>query len=493
MKKISVLLCIIFIILTLSCTLTYEDTAEVSIDIGDIMPSRGSALPQIETGAPIEIGGVRLTVRGPNMPKIEKKFLSGTIAITIPAGADREFYLEIYDTEQSLAFIGTARADLYPGATARIRIKLQTAPGWVPTVYVSSLSNAQMPDGSKQYPFSTISDAIAYTQGPVEIRVAAGTYNESLQLRDGIRLKGGYNYDFSLRKFYSPADREDINYKTTISSAASTYGTGIIYITGGCLIEGFTIENTSGATSGDVNVIISDIFSYTNKPIYILNNTINNNNASANATAIGITGAVNTHIVNNLITMDKYNTYSKGIVFSINELTQYASTYVIANNAIQSNKAIELADNSLGKYYVLGNSIDAATAIAAESGDIYIANNIIIASGASMTGASLDITGKTQNNYIYYTGAAAADPADYTGTSNIHNGSSLPSVNPTFNAILKAKENIDIRIFTGGANLSSVIDSMSVPDSIRALLYLDAENISRLPTWAIGAYQSSYM
>lgn len=491
MKKTIILLISIFLIS--SCALLMTDTTEVRIDIDSILAARASTAQSLPPTS-FEPGGIRLLVRGPNMTDMVRTFLSGPIELRVPAGADRQFLLEIYDIDQQLAYTGTGSADLYPGVTATIRISLQQAPGWLPPVYVSVSSGMQTPDGSRQNPYTNINDALANTQGPVEIRVAAGTYVEQVTLRDGIRLKGGYNTDFSARKYYRPSDREDIMYKTLISSSVSTSGNGTIKIQGGCLIEGFTIENTSTATSGEVNAIISDSFIYNNKPIYILNNTVNNNSSIYSA-GIGIIGAVDTHIINNLIKMSTGNNQATGIEFVSGDSSSVpASSYVIANNAVQSYKAINLTDNPNGKYYVLGNSIDAAIGIQADMGDIYTANNLLVASSASMQGTALDIQGKTHNNYIFYTGSVSSDPADYTGSNNIHSGSTIPSSDPSFDIILKADGNYaDMRIFSGGADLSTLIQSINIPLGIKEKLYLDAEGMARPLTWSIGAYQTGYV
>lgn len=62
----------------------------------------------------------------------------------------------------------------------------------LPTLYVAASSPDGTPDGSRQAPFRTLTDAFGNAEGPTTILVAGGSY-ETVMIPPGMRLLGGYD------------------------------------------------------------------------------------------------------------------------------------------------------------------------------------------------------------------------------------------------------------------------------------------------------------
>lgn len=114
-------------------------------------------------------------------------------------------------------------------------------------------------DGSLDSPWGSIQTAIDNVPTPSAVFVCTGTYNESISVREGVSLYGGFSADFSDRKYQTAADRENAVYKTLLTSTTSGTAGGIddpqtsflvdgtsTSITLATIIEGFTIH---GGTS----------------------------------------------------------------------------------------------------------------------------------------------------------------------------------------------------------------------------------------------------
>ncbi|MBW8003603.1 MAG: hypothetical protein FVQ80_16590 [Planctomycetes bacterium] len=80
------------------------------------------------TGIPSNVTAITLTVSGPGMNTIVVNYSSppSSINVEVPAGADRQFELIAYVSDQSaaLSFIGTATADLAPGVPKKITLNM---------------------------------------------------------------------------------------------------------------------------------------------------------------------------------------------------------------------------------------------------------------------------------------------------------------------------------------------------------------------------------
>ena len=80
------------------------------------------------TGIPSNVTAITLTVSGPGMNPIVVNYSPppSSISVEVPAGADRQFELIAYVSDQSaaLSFIGTATADLAPGVSKEIVLNM---------------------------------------------------------------------------------------------------------------------------------------------------------------------------------------------------------------------------------------------------------------------------------------------------------------------------------------------------------------------------------
>jgi hypothetical protein len=103
-------------------------------------------------------------------------------------------------------------------------------------------------DGSQAAPFQTIQRGIdeAVALGLGEVRVAQGTYNESLTLIEGISLYGGYES--------AGWTRDTLAHITTIDGgAASAIIANTPPVTTATVVDGFTLQTSSG-TAGAVTI-----------------------------------------------------------------------------------------------------------------------------------------------------------------------------------------------------------------------------------------------
>lgn len=120
---ISVIL-ITIVFLFFACPLPMDltpSTTQVSLDTGLSLGSRGAM-------APTDIASLRLTVSGDDMEAMVKNFSASSIALKVPAGANRLFTLKAFGSDGTLLYQGTATANLEPGASVTIIIDMETAP-----------------------------------------------------------------------------------------------------------------------------------------------------------------------------------------------------------------------------------------------------------------------------------------------------------------------------------------------------------------------------
>ena len=160
-------------------------------------------------------------------------------------------------------------------------------------VYVDITNGSDVNSGSLAFPKGTIQAGItaaqnAFTTG--EVRVAAGTYTEAVTMADGISLLGGYPVGFATR---------DVAANVTVinSTASNTTLTASNMVTSNTLLDGFTINGSSGVTitrgvyvSGSSTGVAG---------LTISNNIINGGAGSTTSYGMYITGNVN--VTNNVI------------------------------------------------------------------------------------------------------------------------------------------------------------------------------------------------
>ena len=109
-------------------------------------------------------------------------------------------------------------------------------------VYADSLIDPEL--GTPTNPFRHIQDAIEAATGHYSIRVAAGTYEECIILKDGISLYGGYDGT----DWYVPRDP---NFNDTIIDANSL-GSVVTIVDANTIIDGFTITNGLADNGGGI-------------------------------------------------------------------------------------------------------------------------------------------------------------------------------------------------------------------------------------------------
>jgi hypothetical protein len=108
--------------------------------------------------------------------------------------------------------------------------------------------------GTRDLPKKTIQPIIDAAV-PVEIRVAAGAYTETISMQDGFSLKGGYSAtNWFDRGYLTSAERSSTQYKTEIIAPAEDAVWCVTTVTSSTLVEGLTI--TAGSTGNNTRGLI---------------------------------------------------------------------------------------------------------------------------------------------------------------------------------------------------------------------------------------------
>lgn len=220
-----------------------------------------------------------------------------------------------------------------------------------PNIYVDAGNTSGIEDGTKTYPFNTITEGIDAVAPGKSVLVSAGTYNEQLIINKGITLQG--------------ADKE-----TTFISGIGFIGNLITIEADYVTITGFTIDSASVTSIGiyfdnysfiniNNNLIKNNKdygISYINSAPIIEGNNIENNNSSGIKVAINGAGIIrNNSIVSNQYGIRTYGDSSPEITrndISNNSNTgiycRESATPIISFNNISNNGYGILIDNILG-------------------------------------------------------------------------------------------------------------------------------------------------
>lgn len=220
-----------------------------------------------------------------------------------------------------------------------------------PNIYVNAGNTSGIEDGTKTYPFNTITEGIDAVTSGKSVLVSAGTYNEQLIINKGITLQG--------------ADKE-----TTFISGIGFNGNLITIEADYVTITGFTIDSASVTSIGiyfdnysfiniNNNLIKNNKdygISYINSAPIIEGNNIENNNSSGIKVAINGAGIIrNNSIVSNLYGIRTYGDSSPEI--TRNDISNNSNTGIycresaapiISFNDISNNGYGILIDNILG-------------------------------------------------------------------------------------------------------------------------------------------------
>ena len=270
-------------------------------------------------------------------------------------------------------------------------------------VYVDGTNGLDTNSGSLALPKLTIQEAIttadnAFTTG--DVKVALGTYTESVTLADGISLLGGYVTGF--------ASRDAVTNVTVINSNASASTiTASSITTANTLLDGFTINGSSGVT-------LTSAITYSGSSVdavglTISNNIINGGSGSSTSRGLNITGNVN---VDNNVINGGTAPFAQAVLAVGGEFAKITPTF--SNNTINGGGVGSSGSISYGMSLmhsssnISGNTIQAGAALTNTglrynngSGDIY---NNHIEGGAGTASIGLDIgrfNTSIYNNTIY--------------------------------------------------------------------------------------------
>jgi len=280
------------------------------------------------------------------------------------------------------------------------------------TYYVSRNSTAAVSDGKRETPFKSIQTAIEYayvTGMPADVRVATGTYNEPVTLRNRVSLYGGYDTAFNGRNISGNI--------ATISSPTSTSIYADSGVSASTVVDGFTIK---AGTLGGVNHGI-----YLNGASATVSNNTISGGSGTNSNAIVAASGSTAVITMNVIQGGSGSTTSVG-------LSVLGSSSMINGNSItggnggnssaitiDSSSSPKISRNTLHGGYAAGISygID-------NSGTSVITNNVIYGGNGQSSRAITNNGSPVITNNMLHAGSGfnASASAIYS------NGSSFPIV-----------------------------------------------------------------
>jgi hypothetical protein len=249
-----------------------------------------------------------------------------------------------------------------------------------PVLFVSAASGVDDPAaGLADRPFRTLTYAISRAQPPAALHVAAGDYVESVVVKPGVSVLGGFAADNWQDR--NVLDRSSDRFRTTIRAAVSigiTAGTSVLPDT---LIEGLDVHG--GRSLPDHHSY--GIYLWDGGSPTIRFNTIEGGTGDIYGNGIGLFGSAAVIVANTISGGDATITYG---IRSGNE-----STPLVAGNVIDGNSATDTSYGLLLSYsspIIVGNTIGGGSS-AAESYAIFIFggssptidNNILTAGGTS--------------------------------------------------------------------------------------------------------------
>lgn len=342
-----------------------------------------------------------------------------SIEVEVSTGKTVNFMLMALDADGNMMYIGIAENILITGSQVTVPIvmeNLSSGGGMMPTLFVND--GASGTGYASDDPLGSIQSAIdSATYGDV-IAVAGGTYSESITLKDGVVLMGGFSEDFSTQDdvfitFGAGANMSVIN---GVSGTGNTLAdpTRAVYIPAGvgsgALFEGFKVIGTGS------NSVNTALFCQNATPV-ISHNTIN---APGTGSTYGIVikdsdGIIVTgNKITNGASATNYGIYSDNsssfIEANIVDIGDSQTTYgiystgpfytpSIINNVITGTGAANaygIFNNNIPNLSIMHNTINIGGGVAygvygdTDSTGMIIINNII-------TGAGYGIYVKTNN------------------------------------------------------------------------------------------------
>ncbi|HRZ27530.1 MAG TPA: DUF1565 domain-containing protein [Spirochaetota bacterium] len=353
-------------------------------------------------------------------------------------------------------------------------------PGDQNDFYVAPDGNDNHP-GWKAYPMATIGRAIEKATAGDRIHVMAGTYNESVTLKDGVSLYGSYeNFDNVL----SPASRNVIAHPSRIIAASTTGG---IYASGAItqdiVVDSFEIQGRDSTTTS------TNALAFTNSGTVIAITVrrckiISGNTGSQYTNGIVITGSRVT-LINNIIIIVPDGSTSNG-----NGIVIQDSIVDIFNNTIDYGAipnywyGIKMPDtNTTGTIRIINNVINAAYAANKTSAILQdtfdprpvisdVRNNNIVLSGNG-------------SHFVYESNGqyqTVANMETFLGTAASGNIPGYPAAgdNPFLNRPDDYQLDPDSPAASAGQNLYSEGITVDIVGNLRP---------AEPDPWSIGAYQ----
>jgi len=394
------------------------------------------------------------------------------------------------------------------------------------TFYVSIKGADVDGNGDPEKPYKTIQYAIDNAPVNHKIYVAAGTYNETIILKDTVSLYGGFNADDWADQ--NNINREEPKYRTLIDAKKYCAVTNItidpdtsntinIEIGNNTIIDGFSIAGS--ATVFDAADCSSGIKLAGNASPTIINNTINGGSGTKASVAIDTESEASPVIANNKIYGGNSSLSSYGMRFSNskNGTPKVYNNIIFAGNKRSNTSSGIMTAGACVKIYcntiILGNSINAygISEPVTTGGKIIIENNIIVSISEKEEaadkrygiyslaknlppmlqpdGPGFPASIKNNNifkctNALYQQGTSGTPVTDIDDLNTIAIAEGNVSVEPKFVSEVDLHLTLDSpeEIREGGKDLSGLAADFPGIDK-------DCEGTPRTLPWSIGAYE----
>ncbi len=228
-----------------------------------------------------------------------------------------------------------------------------------------------------------LSTALAAATAGTDIRVAEGTYDETVELVPAVRLLGGYRADFLVRNpsLYvskiAPSTKGVGGWLIAVSAAFPAIGPS-------STLDGFLVEPALTDPLAAINVAI-EILAEASPTIS--HNTIHAGTAIDNTYAIAkLNNAGSPHIIDNVIDAGSAQFNRRGVALSLG-----GNTEIRGNVITSSDRAIDLysANAVIEDNQVMVSSNSYVRAISCESGSVSVKKNRLEAESASFAGTGV--------------------------------------------------------------------------------------------------------
>lgn len=274
-------------------------------------------------------------------------------------------------------------------------------------------------DGSKSNPFGTVQEGIDLAINGYQVRVAAGTYNETITLKEAVHVAGGYSEDFSTRDDPAVDQGNGPNLTRIIDPTAAgglvdaprtaVFATGA-GITSAAIIDGFWLQGSATAA------YTSGVFCDAGATPLVRYNTING--GSGTVASYGVFAKNSDGRVENSFVSGGTGDTSEGVRLMSSDMT------LVGN---QINAGVAVGSNTRGIFATDSSLTMTECAVHGGVGGPSSFGVLLSGSGSSFV-ANTTIDGGNGTSTVYGVYVSSTDAVVVNSTVKAENGSDAPSV-----------------------------------------------------------------